>query len=64
MAMISLFALDTDTPSLITWDLSQILPVRGLKSAPRAEFDCPLTETAPQRLTAPNGSREIIKELI
>jgi hypothetical protein len=60
MAMISLFAQDID----IKWDLSQILPYRSAKRALWPNSGCPLTEKAPQPLTAPAGSREIIKELI
>ncbi|HEV7880768.1 hypothetical protein [Bradyrhizobium sp.] len=64
MAIASLFALETDIRSLITWDLSQILPYRSAKRASLAEFGGLLTETGRQPLTAPIGSREINKELI
>jgi hypothetical protein len=60
MAIISLFAQEFD----ITWDWSQILPYRSAKVPRDTGSGRPLTEKAPQSLTAPIGSREIIKELI
>jgi hypothetical protein len=60
MAIISLFKQEFD----IKWDLSQILPYRSAKTAKGVNFGSPLTEKAPQPLTAPFGPREIIKELI
>src|SRR6195952_5492072 len=58
MAVISLFAQELD----IKWDLSQILPYRGAKTASRALFEAAIKRcwSRCQRPVA----REIIKELI